>query len=466
MSSTTNSTTDFGFEMTPDEVLIDSPKVAIIGRPNVGKSTLFNIITETRKAVVKNQPGVTRDIIMHPVNVWGKQFDLIDTGGVTEADDLFSKLIKEQVTDFLFSVDFIVVVMDGRAGLIPEDRDIIKLAKQTGRPMLLVINKVDSVHEDDIAKADFHEFGLDVIACSFEQRRGVGEVLEWIVNKCPETPKIVSEYVPKIAMVGKPNVGKSSLCNNLLGIHRMLVSDVAGTTVDSVDSPLTYNEKNYVLVDTAGLRRQSKREDDVEIIAAFKSQEAIRRSNIVLLVVDGTEGPTEQDAKIMQAILEDHKGVILVANKSDLGQVQVDKYKETFKAQVARVFHFFVDVPIVFTSALKDQGMQDLFKEIEEVNRKLNYRITTSDLNDFFFETIRKTHAPVWGTTNVKFYYLTQTFQKPPAFIAFANHPDGVTNSYRRFLIKNMKEKFDLHGIPIRIFCMKSRAKGVNHKFG
>lgn len=466
MSSTTNNNSDIMFDASPDQVHFDLPKVAIIGRPNVGKSTLFNIITETRKAVVKNQPGVTRDIIIHPVDVWGKQFDLIDTGGVTEADDLFSKLIKEQVTDFLFSVDFIVVVMDGRAGLIPEDRDIIKLAKQTGHPMLLVINKVDSAHEDDLAKADFHEFGLDVVACSFEQRRGVGDVLGWIVDKVPELPKEApGEKLMKIAMVGKPNVGKSSLCNNLLGVHRMMVSEVAGTTVDSVDSPLTYNEKNYILVDTAGLRRQSKREDDVEIISAFKSQEAIRRSNIVLLVVDGTEGPTEQDAKIMQAILEDHKGVILVANKSDLGQVQVEKYKETFKAQVARVFHFFTDVPIVFTSALKDQGMQDLFNEIEDVARKINTRISTSELNDFFFETIRKTHAPVWGTTNVKFYYLTQTYQKPPAFIAFANHPDGVTNSYRRFLIKNMKDRFELHGIPIRIFCMKSRAKGVNHKF-
>ena len=447
------------------EDFVDCAKVAIIGRPNVGKSTLFNIITETRKAVVKNQPGVTRDIIVHPVNIWGKQFDLIDTGGVTEANDLFSKLIKEQVTDFLFSVDFIVVVMDGRAGLVPEDRDIIKLAKQTGRPMLLVINKVDSPHEDDIAKADFYEFGLDIISASFEQRRGVGDILEWIVNMVPETPKIVAEGTMKIAMVGKPNVGKSSLCNELLGVKRMLVSEVAGTTIDSVDSPLEYNGKNYILVDTAGLRRQSKREDDLEIISAYKSQESIRRSNIVLLVVDGTEGPTEQDAKIMQAILEDHKGVIIVANKSDLGQAQVAKYKETFRAQVAKTFHFFTDVPVVFTSAVKGHGLGELFEEIEEVRRKINFKVTTSDLNDFFFETIRKAPAPVYGTTNVKFYYLTQTFQKPPAFIAFANHPDGVHNSYRRFLIKNMKERFNLHGIPIRIFCMKSRRAGLNHKF-
>ncbi|MFN3697402.1 MAG: ribosome biogenesis GTPase Der [Pseudobdellovibrio sp.] len=440
------------------EGFLDLAKVAIIGRPNVGKSTLFNILTDSRKAVVKNQPGVTRDIQVEPVEIWGKKFDLIDTGGVTEAQDLFSKLIKEQVTEFLFSVDFIVAVMDGRSGLLPEDRDIIKIAKQTGKPILLVINKIDSAHEDDMLKADFYEFGLDVIGASFEQRRGVGDVLEWIVKMVPEVPKEQNTSL-RIAMVGKPNVGKSSLCNCLLKSNRMLVSDVAGTTIDSIDSPLVYNDRHYTLVDTAGLRRQSKREDDVEIISAFKSQESIRRADVVLLVIDGTEGPTEQDAKIMQAILEDHKGVIVVANKSDLGQEEVEHYRETFRHQIARIFHFFVDVPLVFTSALKGFGIKDLFDEIERVAEKRSLRISTSELNDFFFETIRKAPAPVWGHTNVKFYYLTQTYQKPPAFIAFANHPDGVDNSYRRFIIKNLKERFDLHGIPIRIFCMKSRGR-------
>ena len=444
--------------MENSEFSLISPKVAIIGRPNVGKSTLFNILTDSRKSVVKNQAGVTRDIIISPADVWGKKYDLIDTGGVTEAQDLFSKLIKEQVTDFLHSVDFIIAVMDGRSGMLPEDRDIIKLAKQTGRPTLLVINKVDQHHEDDIAKADFHEFGLDVVACSFEQRRGVAEVMEWINTIIPEAKETLKEGM-QIAMVGKPNVGKSSLCNCLLGVHRMLVSDVAGTTVDSVDSPFIYNEKKYIIVDTAGLRRHSRREDDIEIIAAFKSQESIRRSDIVLLVIDGITGPSEQDAKIMQQILEDHKGVIIVANKSDVAAEEVPKYRETFRAQVLKEFHFFVDVPVVFTSAKTGAGINDLFKMIESVSAKLNQRISTSDLNDFFFETIRQAPAPVYGITNVKFYYLTQTKQVPPSFIAFANHPDGVTNSYRRFLIKNLKEKFDLHGIPIRIFCMKSSKK-------
>lgn len=436
-----------------------APKVAIIGRPNVGKSTLFNIITDTRKAVVKNQAGVTRDIIIEPVDIWGKQFDLIDTGGITEAGDIFSKLIKEQVTEFLHSVDLIVAVMDGRAGLVPEDRDIIRVAKQAGKPFLLVINKVDRDSEADMAKADFYEFGVDIISASFEQRRGVADVLEWITKQIPENPGTVKEGI-NIAIVGKPNVGKSSLCNAILGVNRMIVSDVAGTTIDSVDSPFIYNGKKYTLVDTAGLRRSAKREEDLEIISAFKSQEAIRRADLILLVVDGTIGPTDQDARIMQSILEDHKGVILVANKSDLGGKEVPEYRKTFREQVERVFHFFTDVNVVFTSAKTQYGLEDMFEMIERVADQMTMRIPTAELNDFFFETIRKAPAPVWGTTNVKFYYLTQTYQRPPAFIAFANHPDGVTNSYRRFLIKNIKERWDLHGMPIRIFCMKSRRGG------
>jgi GTP-binding protein len=436
-----------------------APKVAIIGRPNVGKSTLFNIITETRKALVKDQAGVTRDIIIEPVEIWGKAFDLIDTGGITEAGDTFSKLIREQVSEFLHTVDLIVAVMDGRAGLLPEDRDIIRFAKQAGKPFMLVVNKTDTVSEEEVAKADFYEFGVDVVAASFEQRRGLAEILEWITNQIPEAKEEIRSGV-RIAIVGKPNVGKSSLSNAILGSERMMVSDIAGTTIDSVETPFLANGKKFILIDTAGLRRSARREEHLEVISAFKSKEAIRRADIVLLVVDGTEGPTEQDAKIMQAILEDHKGVILVANKSDLGQKEVPEYRKTFRAQVDKAFHFFLDVPVVFTSAKMQHGLTDLYDMVEHVSSKLDYKIPTSELNDFFFETIRKAPAPVYGVNNVKFFYLTQTLQKPPAFIAFANHPDGVTPSYRRFLIKHIKDRWNLHGIPIRIFCMKTSRKG------
>ncbi len=411
------------------------PKVAIVGRPNVGKSTLFNILTDSRKSVVKNQAGVTRDIIIEPCEVWGKSFDLIDTGGITEAHDTFSQMIREQVTDFLSTVDFLIVVMDGRAGMIPEDREIIRIAQMTEKPFLIVVNKVDRVHEEDVLKAEFYEFGHDVLATSFEQRRGISEILEWLHKNLPEQVSVLREGI-RVAIVGKPNVGKSSMVNTLLGQKRMLVSDIAGTTVDAVDTPFVYNDKKYILVDTAGLRRSAKREEDVEIIAAFKSHESIRRADLILLMIDGTIGPTEQDAKIMESILEDHKGVIVVANKSDLGRQQIPEYRQTFKAQMEKVFHFFIDVPVVFTSAETGYGVDDMLDKIEQISEKINMRISTADLNDFFFETIRKAPAPVWGITNVKFYYLTQTMQKPPAFIAFANHPDGVDNSYRRFLIK------------------------------
>jgi len=442
-------------ELEVPAAVVGVPKVAIIGRPNVGKSTLFNIITETRKAVVKDLAGVTRDIIIEPCDVWGKQFDLIDTGGITEAGDLFSKMIREQVSEFLHSVDLIVAVMDGRAGLLPEDRDIIKFAKQTGKPFLLVINKVDSVSEEEIAKADFYAYGVDIVSASFEQRRGLSDILEWITKQIPDRADVITEGL-RLTIVGKPNVGKSSLSNAILGENRMMVSEIAGTTIDSVETPFYVNNKKFMLVDTAGLRRSSRREEDLEIISAFKTKEAIRRADVVLLVVDGTMGPTEQDAKIMQAILDDHKGVILVANKSDLGQKEVPEYKKTFREQVQRNFHFFDDVPVVFTSAKMSHGLDDLYAMIEHVGEKLTQKIPTSDLNDFFFNVIRKAPAPVYGNNNVKFFYLTQTYQKPPAFIAFANHPEGVTTAYRRFLIKNIKTKFGLEGIPIRIFCMKS----------
>ncbi len=419
-------------------------------------------MTNSRKSVVKNQPGVTRDIIIEPCEVWGKHFDLIDTGGITEAHDTFSKLIREQVIDFLEIVDFLLVVMDGRDGLLPEDREIIRIAKQSGKPFVIIVNKVDSLHEEEIHKAEFYEFGADLVATSFEQRRGLAEVLEWLDKKLPKDVVTNKEGI-NIALVGKPNVGKSSMVNAMLGQNRMLVSDIAGTTIDAVDTPFIHNGTKYLLVDTAGLRRSSKREEDLEIISAFKSHESIRKADIVLLMIDGTMGPTDQDARILQSILEDHKGVIVVANKSDLGRTEVQDYRKTFKAQCERVFHFYDDVPIVFTSAKFEHGVDELLEKVQWMSEKLAMKISTSELNDFFFEAIRHAPSPVWGITNVKFYYLTQTLQQPPSFIAFANHPDGVDNSYRRFLIKRMKEKFDLGGIPIRIFVMKSRG---NRKSG
>ena len=431
----------------------ETSRVAIIGRPNVGKSTLFNYLTDSRKAVVKNQPGVTRDILIEPGEIWGHKFDVIDTGGLTEASDLFSQLIREQVVDFLRSVDHLIIVMDGRLGLHAEDRDIIRIAKEAGKPFLLVINKVDSIQNQELAKAEFYEFGVDMVAASFEQRYGMDEVLEWIVAQIERTENTIREGLT-LAMIGKPNVGKSSLCNRLLGEKRLLVSPVAGTTTDSVDTELAYEGRKFVLIDTAGLRRSSRRDEDLEILSAFKTRDAIRRADVTLLVVDGNEGPTSQDAKMLEQILKSHRAVILVANKTDTAEENIEQYRTWFRSRVEREFHFFPDIKIVFTSAVTGKGLKDLFDTIVEVEDKITMRLKTRELNDFFMNVIRQAPAPVYGIQNVKFYYLTQTNQQPPAFIAFANHPDGVSPSYRRFLSKRIQDQWDLHGIPIRIFVM------------
>ena len=444
-----------------DDVLTVAPaksRVAIVGRPNVGKSTLFNILTETRKALVKDQPGVTRDILIESGELWGKHFDVVDTGGITESPDWLSQLVREQVIEFLASVDLIILVMDGRAGLVPEDREVLRIVKRTGLPFALVVNKIDRPHEADMLLAEFHEFGVTVIPTSFEQRQGLAPMLEWLHSNLPEEKEEQKEKALHIAFLGKPNAGKSSLINRILGEYRVLVSEVPGTTLDAVDIPAKINGREYMVVDTAGLRKGSKRTEELEVISAFKSQMALRKSHIILLVIDGVIGPTEQDARILELITENHKGVIVVANKSDLGRTEVEEYRKTFKEQIDRVFHFFTYLPVVFTRAKTGYGMGELINEIEKVSEKMNFRVSTSELNDFFFSAIRGAPAPVFGVNNVKFYYVTQTYQKPPAFIAFANHPDGVDNAYRRFLVKCIKEKFDLWGIPVRIFVMKSRA--------
>jgi GTP-binding protein len=435
-------------------------KVAIIGRPNVGKSTFFNIVTGSRKALVKNQPGVTRDIQVEEADWRGRSFHVIDTGGLTDSSDVFSQLIQTQVRQIIDSVDAIVIILDGRSGVCPEDRDVVQIARVSGKPFRVVVNKVDRREDEMMAEAEFAELGENLICASFERRRNVDEVLDWMIEQFSEDVQKKAIADITLTIVGKPNVGKSSLCNHLLGSDRMMVSDVAGTTVDSIDSRFSFRDREYLLIDTAGLRRKAKRKEGVERLASVKSSQSISRANIVIHMIDGTMGPTDQDARIIQQILEEHKGVILTVNKSDLGKAEMPEYRKTVREQISKVFHFFDDIPIVFISAKTGQGIESLFDMIDDMSSRLKIRIPTGDLNDFFMSTIRRAPAPVHGTRNVRFYYLTQTRQVPPSFIAFVNHPQGVDPSYRRFLVKHMKKRWDLQGIPIRIFAMKSRGRG------
>ncbi|MGE3680746.1 MAG: ribosome biogenesis GTPase Der [Bdellovibrionales bacterium] len=429
-------------------------RVALVGRPNVGKSTLFNRLTRTRKAVVKNEPGVTRDIQIEPTEWWGQTFEVADTGGLSEGKEGFTPLIREQVVEFLNSVDLIVMVVDGRTGILPEDRVVFQTVCALGKPFLVVVNKCDQTTNPESYLADFYEFGVNLIPAAFERDYNVDEVVEWILNNLGGETSPGREGF-RLALIGKPNAGKSSLANRLLGMQRMLVSEVAGTTVDAVEEAFEYHGNPYILTDTAGLRKAGKHRDGVETLSTFKTRDALHDADLVLLLIDAQVGPSHQDARLIEMCLEEHKAVIVVANKMDLAREIHKSPREWFRAQVEREFHFFADVPVVSVSAKTGAGVEDLLRRIENVRAKLATRIPTSRLNKFFTEVIKQAPSPVYGTENVKFYYLTQTRQSPPSFIAFANHPEGVTPAYRRFLVRKIQEQWDLSGIPLRIFVMR-----------
>lgn len=431
----------------------NSTKVAIVGRPNVGKSTLFNKLTRTRNAIVKNEPGVTRDVQVLPAEWWGHEFQVMDTGGLTEDKAGFSPLIREQVLSVLSMPDLILVVVDGRTGLIPEDREVIKLVKQTKKPFLLVVNKVDRHQDSDVMSSEFFELHENLVPAAFEHDYNIDEIVEWIISESVDAHEPDEERF-RLAIVGKPNAGKSSLCNEILGDRRMIVSAVAGTTVDSVESKFEFNGKDYTIIDTAGLRRSSRLHDGVEILSTFKTRDSILAADLVLLIIDGLIGPTAQDAHIVEQCLSAHKPILMVINKIDATDLSRDQFRAQMKDQIAREFHFFPDILTTYISAKTGFGISTLFKQIERIREKLHTRISTSKLNNFFVDVIKRAPSPVWGTVNVKFYYMTQTQQVPPSFLAFANHPDGVTPAYRRFVAKQIQEEFGLEGLPVRIFVL------------
>lgn len=429
-------------------------RVALVGRPNVGKSTLFNRLTRSRKAVVKDEPGVTRDIQIEATEWWGKTFEVVDTGGLSDDREGFTPLIRQQVIEFLDSADLVVFIVDGRAGIMPEDRAAYRVVQAANKPFLLLVNKCDRTLEAANYLPDFYEFGMDPMPAAFEQDFGIDTAVEWILSNLGDEETEEREGF-RVAIVGKPNAGKSSIVNRLIGGNRVLVSETAGTTVDAIEMPFELNGKQYTLVDTAGLRRAAKQRDGVEVLSGFKTRDAVYEADLILLVIDATVGPSNQDSRIIEFCMDRHKPILVVANKSDLAKDQHEDFRKWFRDRVEFEFHYFTDIPVVFTSAKTGAGLEQLFNKIEDMREKLGIRITTSKLNQFFTDVIKQAPSPVYGTENVKFYYLTQTQQAPPSFIAFANHPEGVTPAYRRFLIRKIQENWDLKGIPLRIFVME-----------
>lgn len=427
------------------------PIVAIVGRPNVGKSTLFNRLVGRRKAMVDDQPGVTRDRNYGTVDRFEVPFILVDTGGFEpETSDRLLQQMREQSRLAMEEADVILFVMDSRDGLTPADQEVAEMLRRVDKPVLFVVNKVDGDRQET-GIGDFFSLGVDALfPISAEHNRGVGDLVEALLAVLPQKCGADEDEVTKIAVVGRPNVGKSSLVNRLLGFERVVANPTPGTTRDSVDTYFTYNKKRYKLIDTAGIRRKGKTTAKIEKYSVMDALRSIERADVVLIVINAEEGVTEQDEKIAGYAYEAGRGCIFVVNKWDTLQknnstlgIFVDKIRSEFK--------YLPFAPIVFVSAVTGQRTGRIMTEVDNVMAQFARRVTTAELNRVFSEATTAHHAPLFQGRRVKFYYATQVGTKPPTFVIFTNRPEGIHFSYERYLVNQLREAFGFTGTPLRL---------------
>jgi len=429
------------------------PIIAIVGRPNVGKSTLFNRITRTRDALVDNFPGVTRDR-HHGDAGWNDvEFTLVDTGGFTEGDD-FAEEIRFQVHQAIADADVILLLLDGKEGVSPFDQDVIDILRTVDKPIFYAVNKIDGA-EQEVMLSDFYQLGIgDFYPLSAEHRYGLNDLMDDIVDSLGQfTGEPVGESDQnriKLAVVGRPNVGKSSLINRILGEKRLLVSDIPGTTRDAIDSVCQINDKNYLLVDTAGIRRKGKVSKKLEKFSIIKALRSLDRCDVALIVIDAEEGVTDQDIAVAGYAYDRRCGCILLLNKWDL----VDKDDKTVKVYYERLRYqakFLSFAPAMTISALTGQRVHKIFKLVDEVFDQYQRRIGTGKLNRIFEQAIEKNEPSLHRGNRIKFYYAAQTSTKPPTIVCFVNYPQAVHFSYKRYLINQVREQAGLDSTPIRI---------------
>ena len=429
----------------------NKPLVAIVGKPNVGKSTFFNKVCGSRISIVSDMPGVTRDRIYADAEWLGKPFTLVDTGGIqTKSDDVMFRHIREQAQIALDLADVILFFTDYKSGLTSEDYDVGQLLRKTNKPVILVVNKVDHFMEADLS--DFYMLGYgEVYPIAAEQKQGIGDLLDEVVSYFTDGEYEQDDGSIKIAVVGKPNAGKSSLVNKILGYNRTIVSDVAGTTRDAIDTPFEYNGQKYTIIDTAGMRRKRAIADDtVEEYSVMRSLNAVRRADVCLLVMDAGEGLSEQDVKIAGFIDEQGKPSVVVVNKWDL--IEKDTHTvEKFKKDLACDLAFMDYFRFVTVSALTGQRVNKLMDEINYVYAKSTFRATTGMLNDVVADAIAAVEPPASSGRRAKIKYVTQASTQPPTFIFFTNEAKLVHFSYRRYLENYIRRAFSLDGTPIRL---------------
>jgi GTP-binding protein len=432
--------------------------IAIVGRPNVGKSTLFNRLLGKNKSIVENFPGVTRDRLYADARYNDTEFVLIDTGGLLPgAESEVTHGIHLMAEVAVREADAIILLTDGRDGLSPIDKEIFTYIRKEGKPTYLVVNKIDGPGQENNIY-DFFTLGASrIYSISAQHKIGISELMDDVVADIasPATGGGTNDDITKIAIVGRPNVGKSSLLNKILGFDRVLVSETPGTTRDPVDSLITRNGVPFILIDTAGIRKKSRIFQRIERFSVVMSFKSIDRSDVTLLMVDAVEGPTDQDAKVAGFIQEKGKGVVIVVNKWDLVK-RDDKTARDYAERVREDLIHISYAPIVFTSAVTGKNIHQIFSSVQSVLEARNTRIGTGELNTFFDE-IKTSHSPgVFKGREIKIFYATQVDVSPPTFLVFVNYPKGIKPSYERFVVNRLRERYGFRGSPVRV-VFKSR---------
>jgi len=444
---------------------MSKPIVAVVGRPNVGKSTLFNALAGERISIVKDTPGVTRDRIYADVEWTTYRFTMVDTGGIEPtSDDIIMRSMREQAEIAIETADVIIFVTDVRDGLTQSDMMVADMLRRSKKPIILCVNKVDNFNKFQNDVYEFYNLGIgDPIAVSAASMLGFGELLDEVVKHFPDRKADieVEDERPKIAIIGKPNVGKSSIVNRLLGEDRCIVSDIAGTTRDAIDTVVKHNGEEYVFIDTAGLRRKSKIKDEIERYSIIRTVAAVERCDVAILVIDASEGITDQDTKIAGIAHEAGKGMIIVVYKWDLIEKD-DKTMNKYKKEIRDKLSYMPYAELMFVSAVTGQRLPKLFDEIDMVIQNCNLRIQTGVINEILASATAEVEPPQDKGKRLRLYYMTEVSVKPPTFVIFVNDKELAHFSYIRYIENKVREAFGFKGTPLR-FIVRER-KGQDRK--
>lgn len=435
------------------------PVVAIVGRPNVGKSTLFNTLAGDRISIVKDTPGVTRDRIYADVTWLNRSFTLIDTGGIEpDSGDIILSQMREQAEIAIASADVIMFIVDVKQGLQDADSKVCDMLRRSQKPVVLVVNKVDNFDKYMADVYEFYNLGIgDPHPVSSVEKLGLGDMLDEVISHFPEqTEEEAEDDRPKVAIIGKPNVGKSSLINRLAQEDRVIVSDIAGTTRDAIDTDITYNDKEYVFIDTAGLRRKNKIKEEIERYSIIRAVTAVERADVVILVIDATEGVTEQDAKIAGIAHDRGKGIIIAVNKWDAIEKNNDSVKE-YTQDIRDVLSFMPYAEILFISAKSGQRVNKIFEMIDVVLENNSMRIATGVLNEIVAEAVAMQQPPTDKGKRLRIYYITQVSVKPPTFVIFVNDKNLMHFSYTRYLENRIRDTFGFKGTALKFITRERK---------